>query len=112
VDGSIADVVAVGIYSGPGSSKVQPPSQKNQTLFYVDHSTGLVVRVQQLNYSENVQNSTQTLETRYSDYRKIDGFMVPFHQQTYADGKLLFDLLLNSASFGVAVTESDFGFGL
>jgi hypothetical protein len=102
------DVIAVGIYAGSDSTQAQQLYQKTRTVFYLDHNTGLVLRQQRLHFSENVQNSSQVLETRYDDWRVVSGVSIPFHQQILVDGELLYDLTLSSAVLNATVLDSDF----
>ena len=45
-----------------------------------------------------------------SDYRRVGGVAVPFHQQVHqADGQLLYTLQLTSINFNVGVSDADFG---
>jgi len=108
VDGRLADVVAIGIYSGNDTSSAQQEAKKTRTLIYSDHASGLVLRVQQLNYGEDIRSDAQQFETRYSDYRDVSGVLVPFHQQLYVDGRLLQDFVISSVTFGTIVSDADF----
>jgi hypothetical protein len=108
VDGISADVISLGVYSGSDAKAAEEQARKTRVLIYLDKITGLVLRLQQLNYGEDVRSDTQQFETRYSDYRSVNGVMIPFHQQTLADGRLLQEFVIDSATFGTPVTDSDF----
>lgn len=107
VNGSTADVIALGVYSATKATSAQSESQLTQKLFYIDHSSSLILRMQEIHYSENGSDS-DGVEIRYSDYRSVQGVMVPFDQQTYANGKLVFDFSVSNVSFGVTLPDSDF----
>jgi hypothetical protein len=108
IDSTTADVVGLGIFVANNVVSAQQQSQNTQHLFYIDHASGLLLRVQELHYAENVNGDSQGLETRFSDYRAIQNVMIPFHQQTYVDGQLLFDLSLTNVTLPVSLTDSDF----
>jgi hypothetical protein len=107
VDGSTADVIALGVYAATKTASADKESQLTQKLFYIDHSTSMVLRMQEIHYSEN-GNDSDGVEIRYSDYRAVQGVMVPFNQQTYANGQPLFGIVLSNVSLGAALPDSDF----
>jgi hypothetical protein len=111
VDGSTVDIVAVSLYLGATVKDAQSSQGRTRTLYYIDSKTGLVNRIDQLNYAENDPTDTQKLQTHLSDYRLVNGVAVPFLQETYAEGQPLFTLALNSVTFGVTVSDSDFSLG-
>jgi hypothetical protein len=108
VDGSAADIVALGVWSGDINTTASALAQTTRTIFYIDKATGLVLRLQQLHYSEKVRGDTNKMEVRFDGYRSIQGVQVPFHQQTYVDGTLLIDLKFSSVELHVAVSDNDF----
>lgn len=101
VDGAAVDIVAISLSS----------QSRTRVLYYIDSKTAFVNRIDQPNYAENDPNDVQSLQTRLSDYRLVNGVAVPFLQETYADGKPLFALALNSVTFGVTLSDSDFSLG-
>ncbi|HEY2468935.1 MAG TPA: hypothetical protein VGI45_14005 [Terracidiphilus sp.] len=108
VDGSIADVVALGLWSASPAGSAAQTAQTTRTLFYIDRTTRLVLRMQLLHYSENVGGTAKKMEIRFSDYRPVQGIQVPFHQQTYVDGALLINLQLSAVDLNAATTDGDF----
>jgi hypothetical protein len=111
VDGSTVDIVAASLYLGATVQAAQASQNRTRVLYYIDGKTGLVNRIDQLNYAENNPIDVQNLQTHLSDYRLVNGVAVPFRQETYADGQPLFTLVLNSVTFGVTVSDSDFSLG-
>lgn len=108
LEGGSADVIALAVYEQTGPITASEQSTNTRKLFYIDHDTGLVLRVQEMHYSENGSGDSQSEETRYSDYRQIQGVMIPFHQQTYVNGQVMFDLALSDVTFGALLSDSDF----
>lgn len=108
IDGSIDDVVGLGVYSGATDSAAQKRAKDTRALFYIDRTTGFVTRVQKLHYAENAPTDSQALEIRYSDYRQVNGVSVPYRQQTYADASLVMDLTITAVQVGLPTAESDF----
>jgi len=108
VDGINADILVVSLYSGSTVEEAQSLQKRTRIFYYVDHKAGLIVRMDRVNYAENNPNESQNEETHYSDYRLINGVMVPFQQTTLADGKAYLDLTLTSVTFGLPVSDADF----
>lgn len=44
----------------------------------------------------------------YSDYRKVNGIAVPFHQDEYAGNQLIHSLQLNTVRFNAGLSDSEF----
>lgn len=108
VDGSTVDIVAISLYSGSSVSDAQALQARTREQYYIDSKTGLVNRIDRVNYAENNPNQTQNLETHFSDYRQVSGVMVPFQQSTLADGKPYLDLVLTLVAFDCTFQAADF----
>jgi hypothetical protein len=109
VNGQSTKVIAVSFV--PYTDLMQGPffSSITKTFFYVDQVTGLIDKIQYSNYEEgNWQQSRQTIEDYFTEYKTVSGVSVPFHQTTYADGKLDADLVLTSVTFSVGLSDSEF----
>jgi len=109
VKGRSTSVIALSFV--PHGDLMQGPffAAVTRTLFYVDQVTGMVDKVQYSNYEEgHSQQSHRTLEEYLSQYETVDGIAVPFHQTTYANGKLQADLVLKSVTFNVGLSDSEF----
>ena len=72
---------------------------------WISRSTGYLVKLQYVNSAEQDSEDTQTVEIDYSDYRVIDGLAVPFTQVTQSDGKLVFDLRLDSVQLNTPAAD-------
>ena len=80
-----------------------------RTTYYVDTGTGLVSRIAFNNLAENNDpDSAITVEVAYSDYRNVDGVMVPFKQITYMSGQVESELAIDSVAFNVSISDSEF----
>jgi hypothetical protein len=103
------DVIAVRL--GQSSDPIQLMIQQrlSRTLFYINHASGFVDKVDYGYYSES-PNPGRRMEIQdvFSDYRNIGGVAVPFHRTTYCDGRLESDLQLSSVNFNVGVPATDF----
>jgi outer membrane lipoprotein-sorting protein len=109
VNGHLANVVAVCFVPRKGLTEGRIFASITKTLFYVDQATGMVDKVQYENYEEgNLQQYHQTMEEYFTQYKNVNGIAVPFHQVTYAGGKLEADLVLTSVTFNVGLSDSDF----
>jgi len=108
VNGTSMDVLAVGLYSGSTSREAAERAERTQKLIFIDHKTGFVSQIQERNYDQGGSGVYRNVETRYSDYRQAGSIMVPFHQETYANGVLVLELDLDSVSFNVAVDDKEF----
>lgn len=114
VNGQLTDVIAL-------SFVVKHPPEFNwrnvpgfdglkltQRVFYVDHSTHLITKVQFAHFFGNhVEEGTKT-EVYFSNYKLIDGIAVPFSTRTFMDGKLISKRDLLSIVFNTGLSDSDF----
>jgi hypothetical protein len=107
VNGQNADAIAVSYV--PTTDPVQGPvyASMTQIVFYVDQSTSVIDEIQYTNYSEN-DSTTQSITVFYSNYQSVNGMLVPYSQTTYADGTLESMLTINSITFNVGLSDSDF----
>ena len=108
VDGRTTDKLALTLVPDPKHARIASLTATLNKLFFVDQSTGLILKIQFTNYSENYPDDGVQREVLYSDYRPVNGILIPFHQVTYNDGTLESDLVLNSVSFNVGLLDSDF----
>jgi hypothetical protein len=108
-NGTPENVIAVGLGISTDPRQAQIQQGMSRTVFYVNSATGLVDRVEYTSYSEapNAGMPMQIQEV-FSDYRNVNGVIVPFHQTTFCDGRLESDLQLNAVSFNLGLPDSDF----
>ncbi|MCI0349525.1 MAG: hypothetical protein L0Z53_08880 [Acidobacteriales bacterium] len=106
--GQATDSVALSVV--PTSDPEQAPHFRAQTrtTFEIDRATGFVTRMGYPLAAENDSNVVQQIEVEFSDYRVVAGVAVPFHQKSYANGKPEAELILDSVSFQVQLSDSEF----
>jgi hypothetical protein len=63
----------------------------------IDKKTGLPAKLQFSAHPEDDANVDIPVEVVYSDYREVDGVIVPFRIEKYMNGNLLLELTVNSA---------------
>jgi hypothetical protein len=80
----------------------------SKTLFFVNQTTGLVDKTQQSQFYEGDQNNSVTEEVYFSDYRSVNGMLIPFRQTLFTDGQLDADLTFTSVTLNVGLPDSDF----
>lgn len=80
----------------------------SKTSFFVNHTTRLIDKVQRSTFYEGDQNDTVNEETYFSDYRSVNGMLVPFHQTVFNNGQMDTDLTLNAVTLNVGLPDSDF----
>jgi outer membrane lipoprotein-sorting protein len=76
------------------------------TNYYIDAATGLERKT--VMAVRGPGGAPIVLETRFSDYRKIDGRMVPFVVETLQDGKPLYKTQLEKIEFNVPIDDTFF----
>lgn len=79
-----------------------------QQEFEIDPITGTISKLRYTSYGDDDDVSKTKVEIVYSDYRVVQGIAVPFHQQTYLDGVLRAELVLDSVQFNGPISETDF----
>ena len=92
----------------PDSTKADFYRAATKTTYAADPASGLIISMEITNFAEEDPASGVPEKTVFSDYRLVSGVMVPFHQTGYMNGKLQFDLTLDSVAFNVGVPDSDF----
>ncbi len=108
VQGQAEDVIEVDFV--PNLSPVSGPifAAMSRTLFFVNQSTRLVDKIQSTPFYEGDDKDSVTEETYLSDYRSINGLLVPFHQTLFVDGTLSTDLTFTSVNLNAGLADSEF----
>lgn len=101
-------LIALSLYSGMSKEEAQRLQDRTRVLYYINAESGLVSKTDRTSYSENYPTESEKLETYFSDYRLLNGVQIPFHQQTFVNGKPYLDLALSGVSFNASVQDSDF----
>jgi outer membrane lipoprotein-sorting protein len=108
VNNSVTNDVVLSYIPNPASPDASAFEKMTQHIFHLDQSTGLVLKVDYQNCAENDTNACQKVETVFSDYRSVQGVLVPFLQTTSTDGKPYSQVALKSVSFNVGLSDSLF----
>jgi hypothetical protein len=108
VNSSVTNDVGLSYVPNLASPDASAFEKMTQHIFHLDQSTGLVLKVDYQNCAENDTNACQKVETVFSDYRSVQGVLVPFVQTTSIDGEPYSQVVLKSVSFNVGLSDSLF----
>jgi hypothetical protein len=75
---------------------------------WLSATTFLPVQIEYLQQSFTNRLAFMQRLRKYSDYRTVQGVLVPFHQEVWADKQLLSALDISSVQFNVGLPASDF----
>lgn len=75
---------------------------------FVDGQTFLVTKTQSYIFSPDAIENRSLAEMYYSDYRSVNGLLVPFHVSRYISGEKYCDITFSSVAVNVGLTDSDF----
>jgi hypothetical protein len=106
VQGQSEDVVEIDFIPNLANGSLY--ASMSSTLFFVNQTTKLVDKIQRSTFYEGDQNDTVNEEAYFSDYRSVNGMIVPFHQTVFADGQLETDLTFSTVTLNVGLPDSDF----
>jgi hypothetical protein len=82
--------------------------QLSTTDFYLDAQTLLPSIVMFNVHPDNDSTVNIAIQVMFSDYRNVNGAMIPFHIQRYVNDSLLLDIQLTSASINTGISDSNF----
>ncbi len=86
-----------------------PDAQPLSTMdFYLDAQTLLPSIVMFNEHPDNDQTVNIAVQVMFSDYRNVNGAMIPFHIQRYVNDGLVLDIQLTSASVNSGVSDNNF----
>lgn len=108
VQGQTEDVIEVDFVPDLSPVSGQIFASMSRTLFFVNQSTRLVDKIQSTPFYEGDDKNSVTQETYLSDYRSINGLLVPFRQTLFVDGKLDTDLTFKSVNINAGLDDSEF----
>lgn len=108
LEGSQIEVIEASLVSGTTPAETARSQERTRTLFSFNSTTGLLAAVQRSHFAENSPEQSQVTETRFDDYRNVNGVMVPFRQRTFIDGTLLILLQINSVDLSATATDAEF----
>jgi len=75
---------------------------------YIDVNSSLVLKTLGFLFSPEAMENRSTLETYYSDYRRVGSFLVPFHMSRFLSGHKYCEITFTSVDTAVTVPDSDF----
>lgn len=87
------------------------PQRLSQTEIFLDATSLFPTAITFNIHPDNNLNIDLAVETRFSDYRSINGVQIPFHIEKFLNNGLILDLQLQSATFNSGLTASDFTVG-
>lgn len=79
-----------------------------QTEIFLDPTTNLPVALAFNTHPDNDAGLDIPVETRFSDYRSINGTQIPFHVQKFLNNTLLLDLQFQSATLNSGLSAAAF----
>jgi len=108
VQGQSEDVIELDFV--PNLDPVQGPlsASMSRTLYFVNQTTRLVDKVQSTPLYEGDMKNTFTEEVYLTDYRSVNGLMVPFHQTIFMNSTLDSDITFTSFNLNVGLSDSEF----
>lgn len=80
----------------------------SKTLFFVNQTTHLIDKIQGTPFAEGSDKNIFTEELYLSDYRLVNGLIIPFRQTLFIDSQLDTDIKLDTVTFNVGLLDSDF----
>jgi hypothetical protein len=83
-------------------------AQISEFHVFVDVQTFLVTKTQSYVFSPEAIENRSPAEMYYSDYRSINGLLVPFQISRYISGEKYCDITFNTVTTNVGLTDADF----
>ena len=101
------DVVALS-FAPPGMTASPQTYTATQRSFFIDRSTGYVLKIQYTTITDASNLTGLNAEVVFSNYQTFSGVAVPMDQATYVNGKLGIDLALDSVALNTGMDHSLF----
>jgi hypothetical protein len=108
VAGQLAHRVDMAREPGPGDPLAAPRRLASHMTVWISTTTGLPVQIAATRIANASPTAATTTIRVFSDYRSVSGIAVPFHQEEYGGGHLLYTLQLATASFNVGLSDGEF----
>lgn len=83
-------------------------AQTSEFHVFVDAQTSLVTKTQSYIFSPEAIENRSLAEMYYSDYRSINGLLVPFQVSRYISGEKYCDITFSTVAVNVGLTDIDF----
>lgn len=80
----------------------------SQITVWIPVANAYPAQIEYTRISLDNPTASRRITRTYSDYRVVNGFAVPFHQEEFAGGQMLMALQLSTVSFNVGVAIADF----
>jgi hypothetical protein len=94
----------------PGGSDPisQLRSKVSQLTVWISVASAYPVQVTYRRISNNNPNASRQITQTFSDYRTVEGILVPFHQEEYASGHMILSLQLSTVNLNTGVPSADY----
>ena len=92
-------------------SKIDPGgivSKLSTRDFFIDSTSFQIVATQDMVHPEGASTIDYPREMQFSDYRTVNGVLVPFAVAEVATGQLTYSIQLNQVTFNTGLQDSDF----
>lgn len=93
-----------------GKSKHQDAVEEllSESHVFIDSATNRVVSIRTWVFSPETVENRSVWEAVYSDYRDVDGVLMPFHIQDHIAGQPHRETVLTSVQTDANISETDF----
>jgi len=88
--------------------KAKDAEDQSPVVWWISASTFLPLQVEYRQAAETNRFAYITRTRRYSDYRQVDKMLVPFRQEEYFAGNLIYTIQLTDVSFDVGLSDAEF----
>jgi hypothetical protein len=92
----------------PGDTPKLNLSRLSTMDFYLDPNSFLPMAITFNSHPDNDMNRDIAEETRFAEFRSVNGVQVPFHVQQLFNGTLLMDVIVSNASINTGLSDTEF----
>jgi hypothetical protein len=94
----------------PSGSRLRPDVLTLIAQFdlYLDAETSILLRYSRYAFDPNALENRSLQETDYSDYRRVNGVLMPYHIEMFLDGDRVSEFIVSTVSDQVVISDSDF----
>lgn len=109
VNGVVASHIRLSVLpqNPQSAADVTAEELESETHVWID-AQGLVVKARVFNFSPQVAENRSPVDLYYSDYRQVDGFLVPFHVLREVDRQKDADITFTSIVLNASLSPADF----
>lgn len=94
--------------SPPEGIPAEQEKMISEIELFIDSKTFLVVKAKSYIFSPEIIENRSLLETYYSDYRNVNGMLVPFRISRHLSGSPYSETVLDSVDLNAVLSSSDF----